>query len=908
VEVEVEVAPVAASRRFAFLAAAALGCWLTLVVPALATPPAGPPYPDAVAGQRVYDYAGIFSAQTVDEAERIIADIEQRTGAQVAVYTQVKPESDSIDKANTDARALMDQWGVGRKGIDDGLVILFDMQDNLQHGQVSLYAGSGYRAAFLSDAERQGIFDDHMIPYLANGDMDGGLLAGLHEIAAMTVAPTPAGPPYPDAKTGQRIYDYAAIFSVETAARADRIIAGIEQRTGAQVRVYTQVKPESDSQAEANADARALLLQWGVGRKGLDNGLVILFDLQANPRHGQVSVYADSGYKAPFLSDSELHNLVGDDMRPLMAAGDMDGALLVALGRIAAPPAGPPYPDEVAGRTVYDYAGLFSPWTVGEAERIIAEIEQRTGAQVRVYTQAKPESDSRDETDADARALMDQWGVGRKGFDDGLVILFDMQADLWQGEVSLTAGSGYQAAFLTDEERQAIFDEDMEPLLSAGDMDSGLLVALRRIDANATPEHAATLQRARQFNALIAMAGVLAFFLLSGWALVRWLRTGRDPIYIDDDSVLMAGPPDDLTPAMATLLLADRTSDRTLSAGLIDLAARGAIAFEVEDPDDKDSEMGIRFLKSGRVGGAEGALLNAIESRATTDDGYIPPDSLYELRYAFDSFKHKLEHRAVELRWLRSVPSTVVPPWALLGGLEIAAASFVGFLWFIIGASGLLVLTIGLALAGAITIAVAYFMPARTKLGSMLYAMLVAYRRTLLKTMDQAESIGEVVKAEALPWVTTPDQIMAWSVAFGLNDELEKLLKRSMTAPTAATGGVSAAAWQPSWWRAGSAASGASGGAVSLASSGGSQGSHGLYSATAIPDPGSIVAALGSIIHASLPYSGGGGGGGSSDGGGSAGGSFGGGSGSFGGGSSSSSSGSFGGGSGGGGGGGGGGF
>ena len=47
----------------------------------------------------------------------------------------------------------MDQWGVGRKGFDDGLVILFDMDPGLEHGQVILYAGPGYRATFLDNDE-----------------------------------------------------------------------------------------------------------------------------------------------------------------------------------------------------------------------------------------------------------------------------------------------------------------------------------------------------------------------------------------------------------------------------------------------------------------------------------------------------------------------------------------------------------------------------------------------------------------------------------------------------------------------------------------------------------------------------------------------------------------------------------
>ena len=84
--------------RIAGLVVAAL--WLLVAsagASAAATPPAGPPYPDAVSGQRVYDYAGIFSSGAVADAETTIKAIEARTGAEVAVYTQVKGESDNSD-------------------------------------------------------------------------------------------------------------------------------------------------------------------------------------------------------------------------------------------------------------------------------------------------------------------------------------------------------------------------------------------------------------------------------------------------------------------------------------------------------------------------------------------------------------------------------------------------------------------------------------------------------------------------------------------------------------------------------------------------------------------------------------------------------------------------------------------
>ena len=60
----------------------------------------------------------------------------------------------------------MDQWGVGRKGFDDGLVILFDLYPGLEHGQAILYGGPGYRAAFLDNGEKQRIYENEMLPRL----------------------------------------------------------------------------------------------------------------------------------------------------------------------------------------------------------------------------------------------------------------------------------------------------------------------------------------------------------------------------------------------------------------------------------------------------------------------------------------------------------------------------------------------------------------------------------------------------------------------------------------------------------------------------------------------------------------------------------------------------------------------
>ncbi len=126
----------------------------------------------------------------------------------------------------------------------------------------------------------------------------------------------------------------------------------------------------------------------------------------------------------------------------------------------------------------------------------------------------------------------------------------------------------------------------MLPLLEAGDLDGALLVALERVDANATPEHAAQLQTARQLDAAMGLIGAPLILLgLIGSAAFAWMRYGRDPVYLDDPSIHMAGPPRDLTPAAAAFVVSGGPSRRALTAAMLDLASRGVISFREEKRD-----------------------------------------------------------------------------------------------------------------------------------------------------------------------------------------------------------------------------------------------------------------------------------------------------------------------------------
>ena len=167
------------NRLRSLLACVAAGAWLLAVaagpVAAAAPPPSGPPFPAPEIDRAVYDYAGLFSPATIVEAETTIDAIEARTGAEIVVYTQDAGGYPTTEETEAKARALIDQWGIGRAGFNDGLVIFFDIDPTCEHGQVQLYAAPGFEAAYLTNSERQAIFDNDMLPHLREADFDGAL-------------------------------------------------------------------------------------------------------------------------------------------------------------------------------------------------------------------------------------------------------------------------------------------------------------------------------------------------------------------------------------------------------------------------------------------------------------------------------------------------------------------------------------------------------------------------------------------------------------------------------------------------------------------------------------------------------------------------------------------------------------
>ncbi len=557
-------------------------------------------------------------------------------------------------------------------------------------------------------------------------------------------------------------------------------------------------------------------------------------------------------------------------------------ALLAATATVAVA-AGPPFPDPVTDQAVYDTADVLAAATEAELEALIDGIESRTGAEVVVYTQDDPDISEGENLD-NARALIEEWGIGRAGFDDGMVLMVGLDPDPGQSRVSMYGGSGFLGAYANEGVLSEIIQRDFVPPARVGDLDGATLAAVHALDGRMTAAGRDRLDLLRVVNAVlgvilapIALAGIL----LLAWR--HWRRHGDDPELTDSPSVLMAGPPAGMTPALATVVRGGTADQHSVNTVLVELGATGRLAFQNLDKvrsarSDKDpdpaTDPAIVVTDDAddgddRLGGPQRHAWEAIRTLAG-GSARLTRNRLWQVNERLGPIKRELEQEAVRLGWLttRPTPQIMRMSWIAVGiGIIGFAVTGIGIA---VPVSGAVLLGGALVLGAVGTFGFARSMSQRTSQGAYVEAMLTAYRRTLSKTMDQARSMGEVIREpEVAVLADTPDKAVVWGLALGLHDEVSEVLARGLEERVRADGSP-AGAYYPVWL--GSSHSGAwsaastGGGAGSISAASGS-----IFSGSAVPDIGGMFSALGSV--GSTPpstssssggggFSGGGGGGG----------------------------------------------
>ena len=73
------------------------------------------------------DVAGLLSAEQASALESKLRAFEARKGAQVALLIVKTTEPEAVEQY---ARRVLDVWKLGRKGIDDGALLLVAVDDH----------------------------------------------------------------------------------------------------------------------------------------------------------------------------------------------------------------------------------------------------------------------------------------------------------------------------------------------------------------------------------------------------------------------------------------------------------------------------------------------------------------------------------------------------------------------------------------------------------------------------------------------------------------------------------------------------------------------------------------------------------------------------------------------------------
>lgn len=118
----------------------------------------------------VTDSANIISNNTKTTIHNLAYELQQKSGAQLAVVT-VK----SLDGLSVEGYAwqLFEKWGIGEKGRDTGVLLLVAPSEK----KMRIEVGYGFEGA-IPDGLAGEIIRKDIVPYFSKGEMDQGILRG----------------------------------------------------------------------------------------------------------------------------------------------------------------------------------------------------------------------------------------------------------------------------------------------------------------------------------------------------------------------------------------------------------------------------------------------------------------------------------------------------------------------------------------------------------------------------------------------------------------------------------------------------------------------------------------------------------------------------------------------------------
>ncbi len=125
---------------------------------------------------RINDYAAILAPATVDQLENSLGQFETEQSTQIVVLTIPSLESDSVEDFSL---KVAETWQIGRKGKDNGLLLLIARDER----KIRIEVGYGLEGS-LTDLVAGRIIRDVITPQFRKGNFDQGVINGTSSMMA----------------------------------------------------------------------------------------------------------------------------------------------------------------------------------------------------------------------------------------------------------------------------------------------------------------------------------------------------------------------------------------------------------------------------------------------------------------------------------------------------------------------------------------------------------------------------------------------------------------------------------------------------------------------------------------------------------------------------------------------------
>lgn len=122
----------------------------------------------------INDYSNVISDETESSLEELLTSLSDNQNLEIAVLTI--PSTQPLDITQYGIK-VGDAWKVGDAETDTGVIFIVATEDR----QVRIEVGSGAEA-HITDSRAGQILDEDVVPFLKNGDWDGGIKSGVISI------------------------------------------------------------------------------------------------------------------------------------------------------------------------------------------------------------------------------------------------------------------------------------------------------------------------------------------------------------------------------------------------------------------------------------------------------------------------------------------------------------------------------------------------------------------------------------------------------------------------------------------------------------------------------------------------------------------------------------------------------